>query len=136
MPKEKKIIDLGKEYLNNWISENPEKRFDLEGLNFENEDFSGWRLSKSLMNNSKFINCDFSGSDLSEISAIKAEFINCDFNKTALYRANLSRAIIKQSNFENSWLYRCVFSNAIITDCNFFLAKAQKVRWPEGFHLD
>ncbi|MBK90280.1 MAG: hypothetical protein CL772_03775 [Chloroflexi bacterium] len=136
MTQEKKIIDLGKEYLNDWISENPEKRFDLEGLTFENEDFSGWRLSKALMNNSKFINCNFSEADLSEISAIKAEFINSNFSKTALYRANLSRSFIKNSNFENSWLYRCVFSNALIVDCNFHLAKAQKVRWPEGFHLE
>ena len=59
-----------------------------------------------------------------------------DSSKTALYRANLSRSIIKESNFQDAWLYRCVFSNATIIDCNFHLAKAQKVRWPQGFHLD
>ena len=67
MTKEKNIINAGKDYLNKWIIENPEKRFDLSGLTFENEDFSNWRLSKSLMNNSKFINCNFSEADLSEI---------------------------------------------------------------------
>jgi uncharacterized protein YjbI with pentapeptide repeats len=136
MNKEKEIINLGKEYLNEWITNNPEKRFDLIGLTFENQDFSGWRLSKSVMNNSKFINCDFTEADLSEISAINAEFINSNFSKTALYRANLSRSKVLKSNFENSWLYRSVFSDAKIIDCNFHLAKAQKVRWPIGFHLN
>ena len=64
MNKEENILKLGKNHLNQWIKENPDKRFDLSNMFFENQDFSGWRFSKSLMNNSKFINCDFSNADL------------------------------------------------------------------------
>ena len=128
--------NLTKEYLSQWIIDNPDKRYDLSGQVFENRDFSGWRMSKGLLNNSKFISCNFSNADLSEISAINSEFKDTNFTKAALYRANLSRSLVTNSNFENSWLYRCVFSNAKITDCNFYLAKSQKVRWPSDFRLE
>ena len=108
--------NLSKDYLSQWIIDNPNERYDLSGQIFENRDFSGWRMSKVLFNNSKFFNCNFSNADLS--------------------RANLSRSIFTNSNFENSWLYRCVFSNAKIVDCNFYLAKSQKVRWPSDFRLE
>ena len=128
--------NLTKGYLSQWIIDNPDKRYDLSGQVFENRDFSGWRMSKVLLNNSKFIGCNFSNADLSEISAINSEFKDTNFTKAALYRANLSRSLVTNSNFENSWLYRCVFSNAKITDCNFYLAKSQKVRWPSDFRLE
>ena len=133
MDKDKKIIDLIKENLNQWIKENPDKRFDLSNLIFINEDFSGWRFSKALLNNSNFINCNFFEADLSEISAINADFTGSKFIKSALYRANLSRSKCINVDFENAWLYRCVFSNALIENCNFHLAKIQKVRWPKDF---
>ena len=136
MNKEEKIVKLGKNYINDWIKKNPNKRFDLSTLSFEGVDFSGWRFSKSSFNNSKFINCDFSNSDLSEVSALGVNFTGSMFIKSALYRANLSRSICIDVNFENAWLYRCVFTNSKIINCNFHLAKIQKVRWPVGFRLD
>ena len=99
MNKEENILKLGKNHLNQWIKENPDKRFDLSNMFFENQDFSGWRFSKSLMNNSKFINCDFSNADLSEISALSVDFTGSKFIKAALYRANLSRSICINVDF-------------------------------------
>mgnify|MGYP003322433396 CR=1 FL=1 len=95
--------NLTKDYLSQWIIDNPDERYDLSGQVFENRDFSGWRMSKVLLNNSKFISCNFSNADLSEISAINSEFIDTNFTKAALYRANLSRSLVTNSNFENSW---------------------------------
>ena len=46
--------NLTKDYLSQWIIDNPDKRYDLSGQVFENRDFSGWRMSKVLLNNSKF----------------------------------------------------------------------------------
>ena len=136
MNKEENILKLGKNHLNQWIKENPDKRFDLSNMFFENQDFSGLRFSKSLMNNSKFINCDFSNADLSEISALSVDFTGSKFIKAALYRANLSRSICINVDFEDAWLYWCVLTNAKIENCNFHLTKIQKVRWRLGFRLD
>jgi len=133
MYKDKKITNLSKENLNLWIKENPDKRFDLSNVTFINKDFTGWRFSKAVLNNSRFINCNFFEADLSEISAINVDFTGSKFIKSALYRANLSRSKCINVDFENAWMYRCIFSDAVIENCNFHLAKIQKVRWPKDF---
>ena len=36
--------NLSKDYLSQWIIDNPNERYDLSGQIFENRDFSGWRM--------------------------------------------------------------------------------------------
>ncbi|RRQ56903.1 pentapeptide repeat-containing protein, partial [Enterococcus faecium] len=91
-----------------FFASNDFQRMEITDCIFENCDFSGCILTKSMLHRVKFVNCKLTGTKLMESYIGNTLFENCKMDYV-----NLSGSNIKESNFEHS-----VLSSADFVDCS------------------
>ena len=94
--------------------------------------FSGWNLSRVILDNADLTGACLKGADLSEGWARRTKFVNADLSDAALFRTSLAGADLSDANLSNTNMYRCILRDAILNDgTNFDGAWAAKVIWPD-----
>jgi fluoroquinolone resistance protein len=89
---------------------------------FENEDFSGKKLTSNEYDNCEFVNCNFTGSILNN-----ADFMDCTFKN-----CNFSLAVVEEARIKNIKFIGCKLMGLDFSKCNDFLFSASF----ENCHMD
>ncbi len=131
-PHHLQAVKMGAAAVDDWRSEHPADRLDLSGADLTGMNFSGWNLSRVILDNADLTGSSLKGADLSEGWARRTKFVNADLSDAALFRTSLAGADLSDANLSNTNMYRCILRDAILNDgTNFNGAWTAKVIWPD-----
>ena len=131
-PLHMQAVNMGAAAVDDWRSENPSERLDLSGADLADMNFTGWNLSRAILDNADLSGACLRGADLSEAWARRTKFVEADLSNCALFRTSLAGADLRDADLSNTNMYRCILRDAILNDgTNFEGAWAAKAIWPD-----
>ncbi len=125
-------VKMGASAVDEWRRDNPASRLDLTGADLRGLDFSGWNLSRALLDSADLSGVSLQGADLSECWIRRASLTGANLRKASLYRANLAGSDLSGADLRDTQMYRCILRDSILdSKTNFQGAHVAKVIWPE-----